>query len=50
MTLFFHVKKQYFYIEKENSVFTFTLAYANMYVVKIGNYFRVFQKNPVLSG
>ena len=29
---------QYFYIEKTNHLFTFTLPYGTMYVVKIGNY------------
>ena len=37
--LFFWFLIQYFYIEKRNSLFTFTTAYVNMYLVKIGNSF-----------
>lgn len=39
MLLFFRFLIQYFYIEKEKLVFTFTNAYGNMYLVKIGNSF-----------
>ena len=39
MLLFIWILLQYFYIENEKMVFTFTNAYDNMYVVKIGNKF-----------
>jgi hypothetical protein len=37
-------EKQYFYTEKENLLFTFTSVCDIMYEVKIGNYFRIYQK------
>ena len=41
MLLFFWFMIQYFYIEKEKLVFTFTNDYGNMYLVKIGNNFNI---------
>jgi len=39
LLLFIWILLQYFYIEKEKMVFTFTNGYGNMYLVKIGNKF-----------